>query len=205
VRKKKGKGEGVGPWVQVSRLGNPLINEVVIPIGKTDEWNGVHPADDAAFGAHYEAPELAQLLPVLYPGVFPKLDALNTSGATRADLVAILLTGIPGGLIPGFQNFTGTRPADMLRLNMAIPPSASPSPLGLVGGRPRGRGPRGASAGGGGGGRGRSSIAPPGTRRAVGAPARRDARRGCPPAGPGWSCRWSYPSCGVPRYGKLET
>src|SRR5205085_2290297 len=49
-------------------------------------------------------------------------------------LEAILLTGIPSGLIPGFQNFTGTTQADMLRLNVAIPPSASPSILGLLGG-----------------------------------------------------------------------
>ena len=52
-------------------------------------------------------PELASLLPVLYPGVFPNLAALNASGASRADLVAILLTGIPPGIVPGFQNLTG--------------------------------------------------------------------------------------------------
>ena len=52
----------------------------------------------------------------------------------RADLVAILLTGIPAGIVPGFQNFTGTTPADMLRLNMAIPPASSPNALGLLGG-----------------------------------------------------------------------
>ena len=73
----------------------------------------------------------AALLPVLYPGVFPNLAALN---ADRADLVAILLTGIPAGLIPGFQNLTGTKQADLLRLNVAIPPSKSPSVFGLLGG-----------------------------------------------------------------------
>ena len=52
-------------------------------------------------------PELAGLLPVLYPDVFPNLAALNASGKPRADLLAILLTGIPSGLIPGFQNYTG--------------------------------------------------------------------------------------------------
>ena len=51
-------------------------------------------------------PELAKLLPVLYPGVFPNLAAFT---ADRADLLAILLTGIPAGIIPGFQNFTGRR------------------------------------------------------------------------------------------------
>src|SRR5262249_45465046 len=55
-------------------------------------------------------------------------------GKPRADLLAILLTGIPKGVVPGFQNFTGTTQADMLRLNMAIPPSSSPNILGLIGG-----------------------------------------------------------------------
>jgi hypothetical protein len=68
---------------------------------------------------------------VLYPGVFPNLKALTKD---RADLVAILLTGIPAGLIDGFQNFTGDTQADMLRLNMAIPPTANPNRLGLLGG-----------------------------------------------------------------------
>jgi hypothetical protein len=79
-------------------------------------------------------PELAQLLPVLFPGVFPNLDVLNKSGTPRADLLAILLTGIPAGLIPGFQNFTGQAQADELRLNTAIPPTAEPSVYGLLGG-----------------------------------------------------------------------
>lgn len=122
--------QNAGPWVQVSRLGNPLINEVIIPLGKKDFWNSQHPKDDAQFAQYYTAPELQVLLPVLYPGVFPNL-ATNPS---RPDLVAILLTGIPGGIIGGFQNFTGPTQADMLRLNMAIAPSSSPSPFGLLGG-----------------------------------------------------------------------
>ena len=80
-------------------------------------------------------PELSGLLPVLYPGVFPNLAKLNASGKARADLAAILLTGIPAGIVPGFQNFTGPVEADMLRLNMAIEPTcAKPSNLGLIGG-----------------------------------------------------------------------
>ncbi|MEZ4502992.1 MAG: DUF4331 domain-containing protein [Dehalococcoidia bacterium] len=134
LRTKERGADSVGPWVQVSRLGNPLINEVVIPLGKKDDWNGAHPSRDSQFASHYAAPELAALLPVLYPGVFPRLGALTESGASRDDLVAILLTGIPGGLVDGFQNFTGTTQADMLRLNVAIPPTGTPSPLGLIGG-----------------------------------------------------------------------
>jgi hypothetical protein len=121
-----------GPWVQVSRLGNPLINEVVIPLGLKDKWNTLYPDGDKAFLAHYEHPELAGLLPVLYPNVFPNLKGLK---AARADLVAVLLTGIPPGIVPGFQNYTGKVMADQLRLNVAIPPTTSnPSIFGLLGG-----------------------------------------------------------------------
>ncbi len=78
-------------------------------------------------------PELAGLLNVLYPGVFP-----NLAGYTkpRADLEAILLTGIPPGVVsPTFTTFTGPRQADLLRLNVAIPPTTSaPSVLGVLGG-----------------------------------------------------------------------
>jgi len=124
-------GHEAGPWVQVSRLGMPLINEVIIPLGAKDGWNAASPANDSQFADYYQHPELAGLLPVLYPGVFPNLAKLT---AARADLVAILLTGIPSGIVPGFQNFTGSTLADQLRLNMAIPPSATPKPIGLIGG-----------------------------------------------------------------------
>ena len=120
-----------GPWVQVSRLGNPLFNEVIVPMSKKDAWNALTPAADKQFLTYVQQPELAKLLPVLYPGVFPNLAGLT---AARDDLVAILLTGIPAGIVPGFQNFTGSTQADMLRLNMAIAPNASPSILGLLGG-----------------------------------------------------------------------
>jgi hypothetical protein len=121
-----------GPWVQVSRLGNPLFNEVIVPVGDKDRWNAVDPIDDVGFEKYVNQPELAKLLPVLYPGAFPNLAAYT---ANRADLHAILLTGIPGGIVPGFQNFTGPHPADMLRLNVAIPPTtSSPNALGVVGG-----------------------------------------------------------------------
>jgi hypothetical protein len=82
------------------------------------------------------------LLPVLYPGAFPNRAALDKAGTARADLEAILLTGIPSGLIKGFTNYTGAVQADMLRLNTSIPPTPASSPtfstLGLVGGDPAG-------------------------------------------------------------------
>lgn len=132
-----------GPFTQVSRLGNPLFNEVIVPLGKKDYWNAQQPADDKQFASYVARPELATLLPVLYPKAFPNLAALNKSGKPRADLEAILLTGIPKGVIPGFQNNTGTTQADLLRLNTAIPPSAKPNIKGLLGkdaaGFPNGR------------------------------------------------------------------
>jgi hypothetical protein len=133
-----------GPWVQISRLGNPLVNEVLIPIGTKDYWNSQVPADDSQFVKNYSNPELSTLLPPLYPGVFPHLAALDASGAPRTDIIAILLTGLPSGIVPGFQNYTGSTQADQLRLNMAIPPtSKKPSNLGLLGmdlaGFPNGR------------------------------------------------------------------
>ncbi|MFV2019814.1 DUF4331 domain-containing protein [Micromonospora sp. LOL_023] len=124
----------VGPVTQVSRLGNPLFNEVIVPMAQKDLWNTLSPAGDEQFAGLVEKPELATLLPALYPDVFPNLAELNESGQPRADLVAILLTGIPAGLIDGFQNNTGEVQADMLRLNTAIPPAQEPNQFGLLGG-----------------------------------------------------------------------
>jgi len=120
-----------GPYVQVSRLANPLVNEVLIPMGTKDFWNSQDPYQDSQFQSYVLKPELAKLLPILYPGVFPNLAAYSRN---RDDLAAILSTGIPSGIIPGFQNFSGPTPADLLRLNMAIPPASSPSQLGILGG-----------------------------------------------------------------------
>ena len=72
-----------GPWVQVSRLGNPLINEVIIPMGEKDNWNTQSPAKDSQFAKYYANPGLAGLLPVLYPKAFPNLAALDSSKAAR--------------------------------------------------------------------------------------------------------------------------
>jgi hypothetical protein len=121
-----------GPWVQVSRLGNPLFNEVIVPMGDKDQWNAVPPSEDDDFAKYVEHPELGKLIPALYPGVFPHLAAFT---GKRADLVAILLTGLPPGVVSGFQNYTGSRPADELRLNVAIPPTTHGSSIyGILGG-----------------------------------------------------------------------
>jgi hypothetical protein len=111
-----------GRWVQVSRLGMPLVNEVVIPLGKKDRFNASDPADDAQFLRFIQDPEVARLIPVLYPGV-------KVPAAPRADITTIFLTGIPGLNQP-----RNVRPSEMIRLNMAIPPSNHPSPIGVLGG-----------------------------------------------------------------------
>jgi len=100
-------------WVQISRLGEPLINEVVIPRGKKDLWNTKDPSDDAQFLRFYRSPEVTKL----ENGLYSALDNASESG--RDDLVAILLTGVPG------LNFTGSTKADLLRLNTGIAPTAA--------------------------------------------------------------------------------
>jgi hypothetical protein len=109
-------------WVQVSRLGEPLINEAVIPLGQKDRWNASEPEDDAQFVNRYLNPEVAALENALYP----VLD--DAPEHDRGDLVAVLLTGVPG------LNFTGQTKADLLRLNVAIPASEAPNRLGVLAG-----------------------------------------------------------------------
>ncbi|AEV85990.1 hypothetical protein ACWT_4973 [Actinoplanes sp. SE50] len=134
VQVRDGSNVLVGPQVQVSRLGNPLFNEVIVPMAQKDKWNSLPPSEDKRFAEFVAKPELGSLLPVLYPGLFDNLAALNKAGKDRADLLAILLTGIPSGIIDGFQNNTGSLQADMLRLNTAIAPAAKPNAFGVVGG-----------------------------------------------------------------------
>jgi hypothetical protein len=108
-----GTRDATGPWQQVSRLANPLVNEVVIPLGQKDRWNASEPEDDAQFVREYTEPEVTALENLLYP----VLDDAPTSG--RDDLVAVLLTGVPG------VNFTGPTKADLIRLNTSIAPTAA--------------------------------------------------------------------------------
>jgi Domain of unknown function (DUF4331) len=133
-----GSAEHLGPWVQVSRLGQPLINEVVIPLGQKDAWNREDPADDQQFQSLYLNPEVSRLENLLYGAA---LTPINTTG--RTDLKAILLTGLPalhGG------SFTA---ADLLRVNtslvpnpngacyhpaLSLPPSTPPSRLSVIDG-----------------------------------------------------------------------
>ncbi len=112
-----------GPLQQVSRLGNPLVNEVLIPLGKKDFWNASDPSGDKQFLKDYTDPELAGIVNLLYGSV---LMPAPTTG--RDDLVAVLLTGVPG------LNFTGGTKADLLRLNTSVPVAASPDRLAVLDG-----------------------------------------------------------------------
>ena len=122
ILKKDGDQEDAGHFVQVSRLAEPLINEAVIPLGRKDQWNRNDPENDSQFEGFYLRPEVSRLETALYSALAP-IDATN-----RTDLVAILLTGVPG------LNFTGPRKADLLRLNTSIPPTPVPSRLGVLDG-----------------------------------------------------------------------
>ena len=126
-----------GDSVQISRLGNPLFNEVINPMSVKDKWNSLPPSADSQFAQYVNKSELAGLLPVLYPGAFPNLAAFNASNQPRTDLNAILLTGIPASVLGGaFTTYTGTVEADMLRLNLAVPATApaNVNNLGVLGG-----------------------------------------------------------------------
>ena len=105
-----------GDWVQVSRLGMPLVNEVVVPVGAKDLFNGSYPFYDFQFAAGVLKPELAGLIPVLYPGVKvpTNVDAgLGLGG--REDIATIFLTGVAGGSRP-----RNVKPAEMIRVNTSM-------------------------------------------------------------------------------------
>jgi Domain of unknown function (DUF4331) len=114
-------------WRQVSRLGNPLINEVIIPTQLKDKWNASTPDKDKQFEQYYSSPILAKLLNQLYP----QLGGVQENN--RSDLVAVLLTGLKQPNL----NFTGDTRADELRLNLGIAPTAAVGKgnrLGVLGG-----------------------------------------------------------------------
>ncbi|HET7452887.1 MAG TPA: DUF4331 domain-containing protein [Thermoanaerobaculia bacterium] len=113
-----------GDWVQVSRLGEPLVNEVLITLGDKDRWNASEPKDDAAFvEEYYRHPGLAAALHALF--------GVSVPAEPREDIVAALATGIPG-----LNQRPGEVEADEIRLNVAIPPVpiAQANPLGVLGG-----------------------------------------------------------------------
>ena len=126
-----------GALAQVSRLANPLVNEVLMPLRAKDRYNTTEPRDDASNIRNF----------IVNPGtsqgaaaLIPLLNGLTGCTATtgRADLEAALLLGIPGGLVPGFAGNRETQrapvAADLLRLNYNIAPATAPNRMGLLGG-----------------------------------------------------------------------
>jgi Domain of unknown function (DUF4331) len=114
-------------WKQVSRLGEPLINELLIPTELKDKWNASTPDKDKQFEQYYSSPVLAKLLNQLYPQFGPFTET------NRTDLVSVLLTGLKEPNL----NYTGTTLADEIRLNLTIPPTAPVghgNRLGVLGG-----------------------------------------------------------------------
>jgi len=141
---------GVGPYVQVSRLGNPLVNEVVVPARLKDAFNALQPAKD-----HTVTPVVNKVLNPELPQLIQSIYGIPAPATPRQDIAEIFLTGInthSGGPIKAnlnsqllnadvaARNFV---PAEELRLNMSIRPTASPNRLGVLGndlqGFPNGR------------------------------------------------------------------
>lgn len=111
------------PYRQVSRLGNPLFNELIVPTKLKDYWNARHPSEDADYVRFTRKPILA--------GVLNQLYKINAPETKRDDLVQVFLTGVPG------LNKMGDTPADLLRINLNIEPTTDPakfSRLGVLGG-----------------------------------------------------------------------
>lgn len=120
-----------GEWRQISRLGNPLVNEVVIPLRLKDAFNSLSPKDDAVAAPFVLDPELAKLMKAVF--------GINIPTAPRNDLVSIFATGIPVNAVtgPNYTTFLSDgKPHEYLRLNVAIPPTAFEqiNRLGLLGG-----------------------------------------------------------------------
>ena len=119
--RKDGSEKAEGTSIQVSRLGQPLVNEVVIPRAAKDLFNSLEPTEDGAALPYVLDPEVPKLLSLLF--------GIQSPPSPRNDLVTIFLTGIPGLNQP-----PGVRPSEMLRLNTGIAPVFTPNSLGVLGG-----------------------------------------------------------------------
>ncbi len=121
-----------GSYVVISRLGMPLVNEVVIPLKDKDNWNASVPSKDAQFLEYVNDPELPHLMNAVYGFQVPDSQP-NTPGIQRDDLISVFLTGLAGLNQPA--NVT---PSEELRLNMSIAPCeagcSTHSDLGVIGG-----------------------------------------------------------------------
>ena len=118
-----GTREASGEFVQVSRLGNPLVNEVVIPAGLKDTFNSLKPEQDAQ-----TQPAVDRVNDPEVPKLIEKIYGIPAPAAPREDLFAIFLTGVDGLNKPQGE----VTPAEMLRLNTSTAPAASPDRLGVL-------------------------------------------------------------------------
>ncbi|HET6561700.1 MAG TPA: DUF4331 domain-containing protein [Marmoricola sp.] len=114
-----------GKFHQVSRLGNPLVNEVVIPLKDKNRFNASSPRRDAQFLDYVTKPELPQLIEAIY--------GIEAPEEPRDDLVSVFLTGVEGLNQPAH-----VRPSEQLRLNMSTPLAEDPNRLGVIGGDTQG-------------------------------------------------------------------
>ena len=116
-----------GAWVQVSRLGNPLVNELVIGLPDKDKFNASRPQDDTQFLTYVTNPTLPALLGVVLAN---SATAVAPTNLPRTDLATVFLTGITGVNKP-----TTATPSEVLRLNTAIAPVpfATQNRLGVAG------------------------------------------------------------------------
>lgn len=114
-----------GAWSQVSRVGMPLVNEVIIGMDDKDRFNTSKPKDDAQFINYVTNPVLPAVVQTLFPA------AKAPSNFPRTDLVTVFLKGLPGVNQPA-----NVVASEMLRLNTSIPPTpaAAQNPLGVAGG-----------------------------------------------------------------------
>jgi hypothetical protein len=114
-----------GPWTQVSRLGMPLVNEVVVGLDTKDRFNSSKPKDDAQFADFVTNPTLPALVETLFPA------AKAPTNFPRTDLVTAFLTGLSGLNQPA-----NVVASEMLRLNTTIAPVAASAqnPLGVAAG-----------------------------------------------------------------------
>lgn len=136
-----------GALTQVSRLGSPLVNELVIGLKDKDKFSSSHPSDDGQFADYVTHPSLPELLNILFKDAVnatlgTSIETLAPTNFPRTDLVAAFLTGVAG--VNQLQTVT---PSEMLRLNTEIPatPAMMQSAFGVAGddlaGFPNGRRP----------------------------------------------------------------
>jgi hypothetical protein len=122
---------------QVSRLGMPLVNEVVVPLKAKDHFNSSKPVDDAQFLPSVTKPEV--------PALIEKIYGIKAPAAPRKDLVQVFLTGVAKSTGPVQADLNSQllnkdvdpkafKPSEQLRLNMSIAPSASPNRMGVLAG-----------------------------------------------------------------------